>query len=100
MLGLCACADSYDNCVFTGVGLHSRQTRPGRMAPYHDALVHVAVVVLYTDADDAGVFVLLIVNRRQHCGGNGRHGDGALVHFRVVVAGWRRGQRVDEGRHP
>lgn len=68
---------------------------PGRTAPYHDALVHVAIVVFYTDADDAGVFVLLIVNRRQYCGGNGCHRDGALVDFRIVVARWRGGQGVD-----
>lgn len=53
--------------------------------PYHDALVHVPVVVLYADADYAGVFVLLVVNGRQHCRGNGRHRDGALVDFRVVA---------------
>lgn len=71
------------------------ETFPYRTAPYHDALVHVPVVVLYADADDAGVFVLLVVNGRQYCGGNGCHGDGALVDFRVVVAGWRGGQGVD-----
>lgn len=62
--------------------------------PYHDALVHVPIVVLYADADYAGVLVLLVVNGRQHCRGNGRHGDGALVNFGVVVAGRRGGQRV------
>lgn len=34
---------------------------------HHDALVHIAVVVFYTDSDDARVFVLLVVNRRQYC---------------------------------
>lgn len=63
-------------------------------APYHDALVHVAVVVLHADADYAGVLVLLVVNGRQHCRGNGRHGDGALVGFGVVVTGRRGGQGV------
>lgn len=71
------------------------ETLPDRMTPYHDALVHVAIVVFYTDADDAGVLVLLIVNGRQYCGGNGCHGDGTFVDFRVVVAGWRGGQGVD-----
>jgi hypothetical protein len=66
-----------------------------RTAPYHNAFVHVAIIVLYTDADDTGVFVLLVVNRGQHCRGNGCHGDGALVDFRVVVAGWRGGEGVD-----
>lgn len=64
-------------------------------APHHDALVHVAVVVLHTDADNAGVFVLLVVNGRQHCRGNGCHGHGALVDFWVVVAGRRGGEGVD-----
>lgn len=64
-------------------------------APHHDALVHVAVVVLYADADYAGVFVLLVVNGRQHSRGNGGHGDGALVDLGVVVAGWRGGEGVD-----
>ena len=63
-------------------------------APHHDALVHVAVVVLHADADDAGVFQLLVVNGRRHCRGNGSHGDGALVDFGVVVAGRRGGQGV------
>lgn len=78
-----------------GCGSTQPTDLPGRPAPYHDALVHVAIAVFYTDADDAGVFILLIVNRRQYCGGNGRHRDGALVDFRVVVAGWRGGQGVD-----
>lgn len=78
----------------TGTG-SSHETLPDRMSPYHDALVHVAIVVFYTDADDAGVLALLVVNGRQHCGGNGCHGDGTLVDFRVVGAGWRGGQGVD-----
>ena len=68
--------------------------------PYHDALVHVAIVVLYADADYAGVFVLLVVNGGQHCRGNGCHRDRALVDFRVVVAGRRGGEGVHQGRHP
>lgn len=60
-------------------------------APYQDALVHVAIVVFYADADDTGVFALLVVSGGQHCGGNRRHRDRALVHFGVVVAG-RRGR--------
>lgn len=71
------------------------ETLPDRMTPYHDALVHVAIVVFYTDADNAGVLVLLIVNGRQYCGGNGCHRDGTFVDFPVVVAGWRGGQGVD-----
>lgn len=34
---------------------------------HHDALVHIAVVVFHTDSDDARIFILLVVNRRQYC---------------------------------
>lgn len=78
-------------CVCANTG----HTQGSVRGPYHDALVHVAVVVLYTDADYAGVFVLLVVNGRQHCRGNGCHRDGALVDFGVVVAGRRGGEGVD-----
>ena len=59
MLVLCARADRYEKCV-------SEQLTdpPGRTAPYHDALVHVAVVHIQADPDDAAVAHLLVVERQ------------------------------------
>lgn len=41
--------------------------------PHQDALIHVAVIVLDADSDDATVLTLLVVGGGQASGRDGRH---------------------------
>lgn len=57
-------------CALVVTQKESRMKAKGSLllhATHHDALVHIAIVVFHADSDDAGVLVLLVVNRGQYC---------------------------------